>query len=265
MSIIERGLNIGSILLIFDIAYNHWGLNEYIFIWWKSSIGLEFRVTFVHRGRGSKGFLYLSELFDIWELLRLSWNSLDFYWRWLLHFALINLLLQVSQILVVFIGNFSFLVSILLYSNHFGLRFLIILTIVLVERFSRNEIVSLNTDAWRFSLLVNHFLPQSFWLCMLFNFLHTLGRLHGDRNLPDDQVFRKIKVFLLLLMIIGVRQLSHGDQIVESYSLFCLLDRNFVINFFQCWWKSDCVPTDRKVSFTIRLFERFEVFHFISW
>ena len=162
--------------------------------------------------------------------------------------------------MVVFIGNFSFLVSILLYSNYFGLRFLIILTVVLVERFPRSEIVRLNTDAWRLSLLVNHFLPQSFWLFMIFHFLHTLGRLHGDRNLPDDQVFRKIKVFLLLLMIIGVRQLSHGDQIIESYCLFRLLDRNFVIYFFHCRWKSDCVPTDRKVSFTIRLFERFEVF-----
>ena len=58
--------------------------------------------------------------------------SLNFYWR-LLQIRCMSI--KFAEISVIFICNFGLLVSILFYSDNLWLRFLIILTVVLVERF----------------------------------------------------------------------------------------------------------------------------------
>ena len=154
MSIFKGRFNVCILLLIFDIANNNRCLNEYISVWWICSVRLKIGITFIHRWWGTKRLLNLGQFFDIRVLMRLSGNSANFYWR-LLHLA--RMLIKIAKISVIFICNFGLLVSILFYSDNLWLRFLIILTVVLVEGFLiLYEIISLYSNARWLGFFINH-------------------------------------------------------------------------------------------------------------
>ena len=240
-----------TIVLIFDIAYNYWGLYEHIVIWRVCSSRPYFGISFIHWRGSAKRFLYLCQLFDICDIIviRLSGRSFYFNLRRLKFICiLLHSLLKLSHIMTVLIGNFGLLVSILLNSNN--LRGVI--AIVFVERFFENKVIGLYCDARRLSLLIDHFLLDSFWFSNVVEFICRRVRTHVC--LGDNQVIHNTDIRLLLLHI-RVCDLTHSYKVVQINRLLCLLKVGFTRSL-QSRWESNGVPSKREISLILWLFDR---------